>query len=183
MASLTTKKVIIKNDHELILRAPKISDAEQLVTFNKQAEIDSKYLLRGPGEFTLTVEQEAEWIQKILDSDNAVVIIGEIDGEIVGMADAHGGRRKRISHIAELGTSVSSKWRGFGVGRAIMSELCSWAKENQKVEFLELSVMGDNTIAKNLYDSLGFQFISEQPKAYKYEDGSYQSNITMRLEV
>jgi len=65
----------------------------------------------------------------------------------------------------------------------MMTELCDWAKDNKTLEYLELSVMGDNLIAQRLYKSLGFKEIAEKPKAYKYKDGSYQTDIIMRLKV
>ena len=183
MSEINPVKFIVDNT-ELIIRTAQVTDAEKLLDYTKFSAEDSKYLLRASSEeFTLTVEQEKEWIQKNLDHENSVVIICMAGDELISITDARGGARQRISHIAGLGTSVAKKWRGKGIGKAMMKELCNWAKANKTLEFLELSVMGDNHVARSLYKSLGFVKIAEKPKAFKYEDGTYQTDIIMRLSL
>ena len=183
MSQISPKKVKLNKGVELVIRTPEKADAEKLIGFVKQVSIESKYLLLEKDEFSMTVEQEVEWIESSFEDEGALILIGEIEGEVVSITNARNGSRKRNAHVAHLGTSVSQKWRGHGIGKVMMKELCQWAKENQLIEFLQLSVMSGNEVARGLYEGLGFKALGEVPNAYKYEDGNYQGDVIMSLEV
>ena len=67
---------------------------------------ETDYLTFGLGEFTLTTQQEADFLQVCLDSPNCLYIVGLIDGEIVATANIGASDRARLSHRGELGMSV-----------------------------------------------------------------------------
>lgn len=177
------KKVMLDNGKQLIVRVAQQQDAEKLICFVKQVTKDSKYLLLSDGEFSMNIEQEEAWIKSSEEDPGAIILVGEIDSKVVAITNAKNGSRKRNSHIAHLGTSVAEDFQGQGVGKVMMRELCNWAKSNPLIEYLELSVMGDNLIAQNLYKKVGFEVMAEIPNSYKYEDGTYQNNVVMRLRT
>ncbi len=177
-------EVIHLKNFNLTIKTAEVSDAKMLRDFVKFVANDSQYLLRSSDEeFTLTIEQEADWIKKAAEHENSIILIGLVGDEVIAVTDAHGGKRKRIAHIAHLGTSVAKKLRGQGVGQAMMMALCNWARANKNLEYLELSVMGDNIPARSLYKKLGFVEVANKPNSFKYKDGSYQDEIVMRLKV
>jgi RimJ/RimL family protein N-acetyltransferase len=72
------------------------------------------------GEFTLTEEQEAQFIQVMADAGNSLYLVAEADGRIIGVLTLEGGNRKFNRHAATLGISVAKDYRGQGIGRALM---------------------------------------------------------------
>ncbi len=74
------------------------------------------------------------------------------------------------AEIPEVGIGVLRPWRGRGVGRRLLAELISAARETG-LSALSLSVETDN-YAHRLYEDLGFQRITQ-------EGGS----ITMKLHL
>ncbi len=69
--------------------------------------------------------------------------------------------------------------RGIGLGRGLMHALITQARRRHLAE-LFLEVRADNTIARELYDSLGFEEIGVR-RGYYQPDGV--DAISMRLEV
>lgn len=60
-------KVIDKIGYEVILRKAEINDAENLVKYLKITTSETPYLIREPDEVTLSLEQEQDFIQKVMD--------------------------------------------------------------------------------------------------------------------
>jgi RimJ/RimL family protein N-acetyltransferase len=58
-------------------------------------------------------------------------------------------------HVASLGIAVGERWRGRGVGSALMQEAIRWARQ-MGVEKLALSVYPDNAAAREMYRRFGF---------------------------
>ncbi|WP_346962532.1 hypothetical protein [Clostridium sp.] len=59
--ALYNKKVSIK-DCSVIIRNPEVKDAKQVIDLLKLIDTESTFLLREPGEFTISVEREKELI-------------------------------------------------------------------------------------------------------------------------
>ena len=183
MSTQAPVSVQLKKGQTLTIRSPQESDAEGLIEFVKEVSRDSQYLLSSESDFSMPVEQEVNWINSNNKYPGQIVLLGEVDAKIVSITNAGRGKRQRNAHIALLGTSVAKNYRGQGIGRLTMNNLCQWAVRKKGLEYLELSVMTDNHVAQKLYKSLGFEVIARVPKAFRYEDGSYQENIVMRLGV
>ena len=76
---------------------------------------ESDFLTFGKDEYNRTVEDEEEFIVNALNKENALFIIAEIDGKVVGNLNFSGGPRERISHVGEFGVSVLKECWGNGV--------------------------------------------------------------------
>ena len=69
-----------------------------------------------------------------------------------------------------VGMYVVSKMRGRGVGRALLVEACTRARQVDGLEQLHLAVVTTNTTARHLCRSVGFQSYGLEPHALQLGD-------------
>ena len=67
-----------------------------------------------------------------------------------------------------LGIAVIEKAKGKGIGKLMMEQLLSFARQ-QNIKSIGLSVDNDNSTAINLYLNLGFKLIEEKEKFSFYQ--------------
>lgn len=139
----------IRGAHEL--------DAEKLIAYLNKISDESPFLSFGRGEFTTTVEEEVNFINKSAFAENRIFIIAEHENEIVACLNFDGGLRVRTRHVGEFGISVLKQYWGYGIGRILMEEMIGWAKSSDIVKKINLKVRSDNHRAIKLYESLGFK--------------------------
>jgi RimJ/RimL family protein N-acetyltransferase len=120
-------------------------------------------------EFDVTVEQERDIIQQFSDMENALYLVAEADGEIIGNANCRGGKRGH-RHNLGLGITIVKEWRGKGVGTALLQTMIEWCEENPTVKRLELMVFHKNPGAIRLYERLGFQHEGVKKSAFFKHD-------------
>ncbi|RBP02681.1 ribosomal-protein-alanine N-acetyltransferase [Roseiarcus fermentans] len=78
-----------------------------------------------------------------------------------------------------LTIAVAASWRGWGIGRAILSDVLRQAADaGARAMFLE--VAEDNAAALTLYRRLGFVQVGERPGYYRRKDGSRALALVMR---
>jgi len=95
------------NNHNIKLKSPGIVDAHKIRSYTIDVlSSEQEYFLTLPTEFTVTVEQQMEWIQKITEHNNSVIIVAEHENEIIALLDFHGGSKSRLSHTGSFGMSV-----------------------------------------------------------------------------
>lgn len=114
-------------------------------------------------------------------SDNFVVGAFAPGGQLVGMAGFARNLREKSRHKGLIwGVFVQPTWRNQGVARAMLAELIQRVKANAGVEKIILTVAADQTAAKRLYRSLGFEVFGQEKHALKI-DVSYVDEDHMVL--
>ncbi|TMK30927.1 MAG: GNAT family N-acetyltransferase [Actinobacteria bacterium] len=96
--------------------------------------------------------------QEAMKTENAVVLVAEDEGEIVGMAYGEVRIPSRFSDERALelsGVVVRTGYRGRGVGRALVQEAARFAGE-MGVEWVELKTFAPNQGAMAFWEGLGF---------------------------
>jgi ribosomal protein S18 acetylase RimI-like enzyme len=96
--------------------------------------------------------------REAMSTENAVVLVAEDGGEIVGMAYGEVRIPSRFSDERALELSwvvVRSGYRGRGVGRALVQEAARFAGE-MGVEWVELKTFAPNQGAMAFWEGLGF---------------------------
>jgi RimJ/RimL family protein N-acetyltransferase len=83
------------------------------------------------------------------------------------------------AHIFRLTIVVHPGHTGHGVGRALMLDLQRWAKNDPRVEKIELLVRASNTRAIHLYRSCGFSEEGRIARCLRLEDGRYIDDVMM----
>ncbi|MCY3410890.1 MAG: GNAT family N-acetyltransferase [Candidatus Heimdallarchaeota archaeon] len=173
--------VTVKDNLELIIRPAEIKDAAIILDYVNIISGESENITFGPGEFTMTVEQEKAFIQRTSETSNNTFIVGYINNELVAIADVHAGQRPRIRHSGELGISVRKKYWRHGIGREMMQYLIKWASE-MGLRKLNLRVREDNLGAIALYKSLGFYEQGKITREFYIRD-EFISSLHMGLEI
>lgn len=83
------------------------------------------------------------------------VFVIEADGKIIGSLNLknlfHG-----TLHRAQLGMGLEAPLRGQGLGKQILEMAIDWAKSQDSLVWMDLSVFAHNTPARKLYTNAGF---------------------------
>jgi GNAT superfamily N-acetyltransferase len=96
--------------------------------------------------------------REAMSTENALVLVAEDEGEIVGMAYGEVRIPSRFSDERALelsGVVVRTGYRGRGVGRALVQEAARFAGE-LGVEWVELKTFAPNQGAMAFWEGLGF---------------------------
>lgn len=147
---------LLKNNQLLTLREAELRDAANLLAYVEQIAGESDNITRGPGEFTMTVEQEREFLQASAASSTSLYLVAEIDGELAGTLNFQAGNRPRMRHVGEFGMSVLKKYWNLGIGSRLLAYLIEWARATNVIRKIDLLVRTDNFPAIHLYEKFGF---------------------------
>lgn len=129
----------------IIVRKAVKSDAAALIEYLNIIGGESNFLTFGAGEFGRSIEQEEEFIVNALKNENALFIIAEINGKVVGNLNFSGGLRVRTAHVGEFGVSVLKEYWGNGVGEELIKYLINWSNTTKIIRKINLRVRTDNT--------------------------------------
>jgi len=172
----------LKDGQTLAICAATPEDAQAILTYIDQISGESTFLTFGPGEFEMTVEQEAEFLRGCHESVNQTYILGFIDDALVATANVGASARSRLRHCAEFGMSVRRSSWGLGIGAAMLDYLIAWARENPVLTKFDLRVRADNIRAISLYRGRGFIEEGVLRKQF-FVDGEYYDHIAMGMDV
>ena len=151
------------------------------------------YLIMEPGEFTMTEEKERNFLQECAVSPNRLFLLGFVGGdgndgeeaspeEIAAVCQIRASVRAKVRHRGTVGMTVTKKFRGRGVGGAMLDRLIAWATANAVLTKLELVVHDDNARAQGLYLSRGFEREGRVRNAVRI-DGKYYDQVMMGMDV
>lgn len=141
---------------------------------------ESDFQVTEPDEFTMTVDDEIAWINKLNCSETSLALVAEINGYVVGLIDFHGNsKRRRLSHSGAFGMSVLQEYRDQGIGSVLIESLLAWAKECKLVEKVSLAVLATNQRAIFVYKKLGFIEEGRRIREVKIGPGKYVDDILM----
>lgn len=166
---------------DYIIREAVPEDAARMVAYVRMlADEPNKGIgMASADEFRYTVEQEAELVAQYAASPTHLFLVAVARGEIIGMAECHGGQRG-LRFSAELSLSVHRDWRRQGVGTALMRHMLRWAQDNPLIHRLELYVFPDNARAIALYEQLGFVHEGTRRQAF-YKAGAFLDLMIMSV--
>jgi RimJ/RimL family protein N-acetyltransferase len=149
-------KIKIKNEETVLIREATGADAVKILDYIETISGESDFLTFGLGEFTLSTADEAKFLEHTARQNNAIYLLAEINGKIVGTANFSGGSRPRIAHVGEISVSVLKKYWGNGIGTALLKYIINWSKQSGVIRKLNLRVRSDNLAAIHVYKKLGF---------------------------
>lgn len=146
----------------LLLRLADGRDATGWVEHLRRITTETPWMLQSeddpvptPGELRQILEEYdsrpgSVAICAVRPNDNA------IRPEILGTITLANGRSRRNEHVAELSMGVGRAWWGLGIGGLLMDAALTWAASGGIVRRVSLSVFADNTVARGLYERVGF---------------------------
>ncbi len=103
-----------------------------------------------------------DFVKEMTSNACARYLIAEADGKVAGYAGAWIVLDE--AHITNI--AVAKEYRGRGLGRRLTAALLQYAS-NLGVVYATLEVRRSNEIAKNLYQSLGFEYVGTRKRYYE----------------
>jgi RimJ/RimL family protein N-acetyltransferase len=179
MATIPPKQFTSKTGKPFTIRSAHPDDAVALLSHAKAVAQESDFLLTEPDEFTMTEDEERQWIQDHLDSPGKICLVAEASGVVIGSLGCESGQRRRVAHCGTFGMAVLKDWRGQGVGTAMLQCFLEWAEANPVIEKVGIGVLASNEPAIRLYRKSGFVEEGRQPKEIKIGPGQYEDVILM----
>ncbi|MBT2663306.1 N-acetyltransferase [Bacillus sp. ISL-45] len=164
---------------DIVIRRANLGDALAILHIQKEVVSEGDYLITLSEEFNKTLEQQREWIGKILQNDKETILVPEIPNEIVGWIVLISPNRIRLSHNGSIGMMIKKDYRSMGIGKLLMKGMLDWAEQNPFIEKVSLGVFSTNERAIALYNSMGFIEEGRKIKEFKMDTNEYVDDILM----
>ena len=162
------------------VRAARPEDAATLVALGASIGREPEgWLLNTDG--WRSVGEERRYLRALKRHPDAAVYVAEEDGAIVGRLSVARDPHSASRHVADLGLMVAATHRRRGVGRALLDQAVSWARD-AGVRKLELHVFPWNGPAIALYEKFGFTHEGLRRGHYR-RAGEYVDVILMAFDV
>jgi RimJ/RimL family protein N-acetyltransferase len=182
MSKIDPKNFKLKNGEKIVIRSAETNDAQALIDLWDEIVSEDEFNVTIRADIKdqdITIEKEQNWIQEHNDKEGWVVLVAEFNGIIVGGINVENGLRRRIAHVGTIHISVRKKYRGLGVGKALLQCTLDWAGTNSLIEKLALGVFENNQRAIGLYKKMGFVEEGRRLKEVKIQPGKYLDSIIM----
>lgn len=174
------KETILKDGRLLVLRKSRVSDAQRILDYLNIVGGESDNLMFGKdGYRSLTVAQEAEYLEKQNSAPNTLSMVGLVGGRIVSVAQVRGETPQRAAHNFQLSITVLKEFWGLGIGSAAMAAMIRFARE-RGAKAVHLGVRAGNDVAVKLYEKFGFEKAGMH-RGFFNIDGKYHDEILMDL--
>jgi putative acetyltransferase len=164
----------------ILIREAEPGDARQLVEL-------ALAVGREPGAYLLTTEswrgvvEERRFIKSLRRNPDALLLVVEDGGAIVGRLSVARDPHPASRHVADLGLMVAAEYRRRGIGRALLDRTVDWSRA-AGVRKLELHVFPWNDAAIALYESYGFEREGVR-RGHYVRDGEEVDAILMAYRV
>lgn len=175
-------KYIKAKNQKIIIRKANRSDAKALIEYLNVIGGESDFLTFGKDEFERSIYEEEVFIENALKKENALFIIAEVNGKVVGNLNFSGGARERTAHVGEFGVSVLKEYWGNGIGEELIKYLIAWSKDSGIIRKINLRVRTDNTPAIKLYKKFGFLEEGKRKRDFLI-NGKFYDSLLMGLMI
>ena len=169
---------VVQNDNALI-RPVRMEDADAIWELEREIVREGEYFIAVSDEFDKKVEQQREWISRVMESERETVLVAEIDGEVVGVIGFSSPNRKRLTHTGSIMMMISKDHRSKGLGKVLLQELLAWAEQHPLIEKVSLGVLSTNHRAISLYKKMGFVEEGRKVKEFKMSENEYVDDVLM----
>ncbi|BBH24315.1 N-acetyltransferase [Paenibacillus baekrokdamisoli] len=166
----------------MLIRLLESLDAE----IYREIRLDS--LKESPESFLTTYEIERtkpieQTQQNLKVTDSRFTLGAFINNDLIGIVTFVQESNVKSNHKGNVyAMYVSPNYRGQGIGKALMIELVKRAKEFSGLEQINLTVISVNTMAKSLYESIGFKVYGTERNALKSGELYWDEDLmTIRL--
>lgn len=179
-----TEVLKLSDGQSITFRPPYMEDARGLLDLIVDSTKTSSYLLMDERDiYHLDIEAEKIWLSEVMQNPNVLMLVAVHNGSIVGNAELRIRPLLKTRHWAELGITIKSSFRRKGIGKQMILHLIELGKRVKGLEFIRISVFENNKVALNLYKQLGFEVCGRIENAFKYADGSYDTELILTKRV
>jgi RimJ/RimL family protein N-acetyltransferase len=163
------------NGTEFSIRTAESNDAAGVLKIMKEVVKEKRYTIHEINEFHENKKSYTDKINKFIKSRGKLFLVAEINGTIAGFVNFNNWDTEKTKHTGFLSIFILKKFRGYGIGEALMNELIKWAKANPMIKKMSLAVFENNKNAIKLYNKIGFKFEGMCPKDIKIGNKFYSS--------
>jgi len=163
----------------IVIRTAKTEDAARILQIQKEVVAEKIYLATASEEFDKTVEQQRDWMEKILTNNRETMLVAETPNQIVGWLVFRSPDRVRLSHTGSIGMMIDKESRNMGIGKLLIKGILDWATLNPLIEKVCLGVFSTNERTVALYKKMGFIEEGRKIKEFKLDHGEYVDDILM----
>ena len=178
MGSIKLKSLLSKNNKEILIRTAKLKDAMTLCDFMYRISKERIYSIVEPEEFKETHKSYRKRIERFNNSPGKLYLVAEHNKKILGLIQFDNFDFNKCKHNGFVTIFIGRQWRNKGIGRLLMNEFLIWAKQNEMIEKVTLSVFSNNNRAINLYRKMGFKQEGRCPRDMKI-NGKYVDSVLM----
>ena len=169
----------LRDGRTALLRSPRPQDAEDVLVHLRKVSAETEFMLRFPYEITLTPEEERDFLSSKAEALDQLMLGVWVEDRLaatLGLSPVLSCRK--YAHRATVGLAVEQAFWGLGIGRKLMEQALSSAKDFGFTQ-VELDVDLCNQRARSLYERLGFQCCGSLPGASRRADGSFSEELHM----
>ena len=181
MAVILQKELKIMDGKTVFVRSAKPEDAVN--TLNIQLEIikEDIYTAYSENELERTERTEAAIINRFLRPiSSMMLVIEDPKGKFMGVAQVEHNPLKKYNHIATINyLFIEKRFRGRGIGSAVMSFIVAWANQHAVIEKLTGEVFFTNKSAIRMFLNAGFVMEGRSRFEVKLTSGDYIDSVTM----
>ena len=179
MSQIKPAEHLLKDAQRSTIRSATVEDAAAHLQCLRECMEDGEGLVTTPYEKQLIESAHRLSIQRFEEASNELLLLAEYEGGIIGSLDFKGNERVRLAHTGDFGMAILPRWRGKGLGTALLTELISWAKSSPIIEKINLRVLSSNERAIALYKKFGFVEEGICKHEIKYADGNYADELLL----
>ena len=173
------KQIFLKDGAPALLRPARVEDAAALIDYLVTTAGETEFIMAYPDERAgLTVEEEENLLQSVVEAPGRIMMVCEVNGELAGNCGLHVNTKRKVCHRGSIAIALYKKYWNRGIGTAMFSYLFDIARA-WGLEQLELDYVEGNERGRALYEKMGFEAVTALPNAYHLSDGSSRSEIRM----
>ena len=159
-----------------ILRPARPTDARALAQLFAAVRSEGRWLVTPPS--AVSEPSEAFFIGEMIRDHDALSLVAESDGEVVGNVLISVERSVVSDHVGTLSICVADGWRDVGIGSALVAASQDWARQTGLAK-VALGVFPDNERAIAVYEHAGFVREGLRRRQYRVPGGEYRDELLM----
>ncbi|MEL6330623.1 MAG: GNAT family N-acetyltransferase, partial [Planctomycetota bacterium] len=136
-------EVTLRGGGTLRVRLVRDSDLDEIVRFGAAVRRTTEFTSIAEGE-DWDGERWTKEIEKGQPGSAGLLLVALDDDEIVGYAGLQTPGKGKSRHVTTLAMMIHERYRGVGLGRALLSRLLGWARARGDILKVELGVMHTN---------------------------------------
>jgi ribosomal protein S18 acetylase RimI-like enzyme len=158
------------------IRLLESSDAKSYWDLRLEALKNNPKAFSSSYEEAIKRDSPVETVLKNLSSEGTFTFGAFNDKELIGVVTLVQESTSKLHHRANIfAMYVSSKFRGLGVGKVLISAVINHANSIETIEKINLEVTTTNDTARNLYTKMGFKTYGLEERALKIKNEYYDS--------
>ena len=174
----------LKDGRKAMLRSPKDEDIRGVLDYLYVSAGETEFILRYPEECgKYTYEGEKALFDRINASDNEAMLVCIVDGKVAGNCQIAWKTGIKTRHRASVAIALLKEFWNQGIGTRMFEEMIRIAEANENLIQMELEFVEGNTLARALYEKMGFRITGINPNAIRLRDGTLLNEYCMIREI